>query len=315
MEKLSVRGMIESILLDMAENRPVDSYVLKTQMVSKMLKNEKLSSWIDKEINGYEDINELPSYRVLKTQIIANLIIDHGIKAAKFTNHEMPLYVLGTEKADELSTLYIKDSIVKLGKLTKLKGYSLTDYEKYWLSTIYEHSNILSAYKPVSLPNIDIIIHKFKSKLLDIFMELNDTIFNAEIDFDIMAKRAEIEKIVNQTINAGIVNMGNGHVNANDSTNIGGQNNSVVINNEVKGEIKKVVTQIKEVAETFEDEKEEVLNELARIITQLDKPAPKTNIITSALQTINGILMGVAGNLATAPVMEGIKHVLSLIGK
>jgi hypothetical protein len=33
MEKLSVRGMIESILLDMAENQPLNSYVLKIQMV------------------------------------------------------------------------------------------------------------------------------------------------------------------------------------------------------------------------------------------------------------------------------------------
>ncbi len=158
------------------------------------------------------------------------------------------------------------------------------------------------------------IIHKFKSTLLDIFMELNDTIFDDEIDFDVMAKRTDIEKIVNQTINAGIVNMGNGTISANDSTNIGGQNNSVVINSEVKGEIEKVVAQIKEVTESFEDEKEEVLNELARIITQLDKPAPKTNIIASALQTINGILMGVAGNMATPVVIEGIKNVLKLIG-
>lgn len=313
MEKLSVRGMIESILQDMAENRSVDSYVLKIQMVSKMLRNEKLSSWIDKELNGYEDIKELPPYRVLKTQIIANLIIDHGINCATFTNHEMPLYALGTEKADELSILYIKDSIIKLCKLTELKGYSLNDYEKYWLSTIYEHSNILSAYKSVSLPNIDIIIHKFKSTLLDIFMELNDTLFNDEIDFDLMTKRNDIEKIVNQTINAGIVNMGNGTISANESTNIGGQNNSVVINNEMKGEIEKVVAQIKEVAESFEDEKEEVLNELARIITQLDKPTPKTSIISSALETINGMLIGVAGNMATPVVIEGIKHVLGLI--
>jgi predicted transcriptional regulator len=314
MEKLSVRGMIESILQDMAENRPVDSYVLKIQMVSKMLKNEKLSSWIDKELNGYEEINELPPYRVLKTQIIANLIIDHGIKAAKLTNHEMPLYVLGTEKADELSTLYIKDPIIKLCKLTKLKGYSLSNYEKHWLSTIYEYSNILSAYKPVSLSNIDVIIHKFKSTLLDIFMELNDTIFNDEIDFDIMAKRTQIEKIVNQTINAGIVNMGNGYLNANDSTNIGGQNNSVVINNKLKDEIERVVAQIKEVAETFVDEKEEVLTELARIRIQLNKPSPKISTISSAFQTINAILIGVAGNMATPVVIESVKHVLSLIG-
>ena len=87
----------------------------------------------------------------------------------------------------------------------------------------------------------------------------------------------------------------------------------MVINIELKGEIEKVVAQIKEVAESFEDEKEEVLNELARIITQLDKPTPKTNIITSALQTINGILMGVAGNMVTPGVIEGIKHVLGLI--
>ncbi len=117
MEKLSVKGMIESILIDLSENRPIDSYALKIQMASRMLKNEKLSNWLDKELNGYKDVKDLPEHRILKTQIIANLIIDNGIKGAKFTNHEMPLYALGEEKADELSTLYIKDSLIKLSGL------------------------------------------------------------------------------------------------------------------------------------------------------------------------------------------------------
>jgi len=320
MEKLSVKGMIESILIDLADNRPVDSYALKIQMVSKMLKNINLSSWIDKELNGYKNIEDLPEYRIVRTRVIANLIIDHGFKSATLKNHEMPLYHLGVESAKKMCTLYLRDSIIVLNNFTKNEAnegeiiYPITEYERYQLNRIYENSNILGAYKPISIAIVEIIIHKFKSTLLDIFMELNDTIFNDEIDFDIMAKRNEIEKIVNQTINAGIVNMGNGSINANESTNIGGQNNTVVINNEVKCEIEKVVAQIKEIAQSFEDEKDEVLNELARIITQLDKPTPKISIITSALQTINGILMGVAGNMATPVVVEGIKHVLSLIG-
>ena len=159
------------------------------------------------------------------------------------------------------------------------------------------------------------ILYAVKNKLLQFFLEL-DKEFKNEINFDVMSEKKVVERIANQTINAGVVNLGShSTVNANDSTIIGGQNNTVVINKELKGEIEKVVAQIKEVAESFEDEKEEVLNELARIITQLDKPAPKTNIITSALQTINGILMGVAGNMATPLVIEGINHVLSLIGK
>jgi hypothetical protein len=285
-----------------------------------MLKNEKLTSWVDKELNGYKNIEDLPEYRIVRTRVIANLIIDHGFKSATLKNHEMPLYHLGVEIAKKMYTLYLRDSIIVLNNLTSNEAnegeiiYPITEFERYQLNRIYENSNILGAHKPISVAVVDIIIHKFKSTLLDIFMELNDTIFNDEIDFDIMAKRNEIEKIVNQTINAGIVNMGNGTVSANDSTNIGGQNNTVAINNEQKGEIEKLVVQIKEIAESFEDEKEEVLNELARIITQLDKPAPKISIISSAFQTINGILMGVAANAATPGVMVGIKHVLKLIG-
>lgn len=320
MEKLSVKGMIESILLDMSENRPIDTYVLKIQMVSKMLKNENLSHWIDKEINGYDKDDELPEHRTIKTRVIANLIIDNGIKGATISNHEMPLYTLGVEKATEIATIQIRDSIIALSKLalSSTEGeivFTTTEYEKYWLNTIYENSNILSAHKPIAKTDIDIIIFKFNSILLDLFMELNDSIISDEINFDIMANRNEIDSIVNQTFNAGIVNMGdNTSLNTNNTQIIGGKNNTVTINNEAKAELNALLEQIKKLSESLAEEKDELLDEIKRIETQIGKSIPKVGVINSALQTINGILLGVAGNVSTPIVLDGIRRVLSMLG-
>jgi len=317
MEKLDVKAMIESVISDLFENQPLSTIFLKVQAISFFLENEQFTEWFRNENDGYENEKTIPKYRITSAAVFAN-VTTHG----------------GMWKSYHIPVDQIKDDIVKEWLLNVNLNDSISELESLLENTTNEGAfkrnipgfiypqiqNILQpgcsveeAWQEIQRSAIKFVISSVKSKLLQFFLEL-DKEFKNEINFDIMSDKKVVEKIVNQTINAGIVNMGNGTISANDSTNIGGQNNSVVINNEVKGEIEMVVAQIKEVAKSFEDEKEEVLNELARIITQLDKPEPKTNIITSALQSINGILMGVAGNMATPKVIEGISHVIKMIG-
>jgi hypothetical protein len=316
MEKLSVKGMIESVIDDLANNEPINNYMLKLQFIASYLKNGSFTHWLKEETDGYEAKDKVPAYRILKAQVKANLIIERGFNKFQISDHVMPLYPLGKELAEEISTVYLRESVIALAKLLASDGniaYSITDYEKFKLSKVYQNCTILSAHKPLQKSDIELVIHKFKSALLEIFLEFNDAIFNDEIDFDIMAKKKEINKIVNQTINTGVY-VENGTTTISDSTIIGGQNNLVTVSNEIKSKIEKLLPQIEEIANKLSDEQDEILNEINRIKTQLDKEKPKINILTSALQTINGILISVTGNVVTPSVMNSIQFILQMLG-
>ncbi|MDP4268962.1 MAG: hypothetical protein Q8909_02425 [Bacteroidota bacterium] len=318
MEKLDVKAMIESVISDLVYNQPLSIIFLKVQAISFYLDNEEFREWFENENRGYTDLNKVPEYRIYGASVRANIMTFGGL----WRNYTIPVDQIKDDFVRNwLNKIKLNDSISSIesslenstehGVFVKhLPGVVFSEINKI----LQQGCHVEDAWQEISRTAFVNTVAAVKSKLLEFFLKL-DKEFKNEINFDIMSEKKAIERIANQTINAGVVNLGShSTVNANDSTIVGGQNNSVVINNETKGEIEKVVAQIKEVAESFEDEKEDVLNELARIITQLNKQAPKTNIITSALQTINGILMGVAGNMATPVVVEGINRVLRLIG-
>lgn len=216
---MSLKGMIESVLNDLTIGESIETTALKVHMIARMLKNEDFSTWVYKELNGYNETDKLPNYRVLRTKIIANLIIDNGVKTATIKNHDMPLYQLGKDDAKSMSTINVLDSIISIHNMSEKEslGYSITGYERSRLESIYQFSTILSAHKPVNPVEFKNIVYQFKSKLLDTFMDLNDNIFNDEIDFDLLSKQKDIQSIVNQYINAAIVNMGEGNIQINNS--------------------------------------------------------------------------------------------------
>ncbi|MDP3442762.1 MAG: hypothetical protein Q8T08_07870 [Ignavibacteria bacterium] len=318
MEKLDVKAMIESVISDLFENQPLSIIFLKVQAISFFLGNEQFTEWFKNENYGYEKDKTIPEYRKTSAAVFANVATYGGF----WKNYHIPVDQIKDDLVREwLLNINLNDSISELEALLEhttnegtfkrhLPGLAYSEIQRI----LQPGCSVEDAWQEIQRSAIKNVISSVKSKLLQFFLEL-DMEFKNEINFDVMSEKKVVERIASQTINAGVVNWGShSTVNANESSIIGGQINSVVINNEMKGEIEKVVSLIKEVAESFEDEKEEVLNELARIITQLDKPAPKTNIITSALQTINGILMGVAGNMATPVVIDGIQKVLKTIG-
>jgi hypothetical protein len=220
MGKLDVRFLIEEVLSDLINNVTFGSIALKIQMISHLLDNKDFSNWISKELNGYSVKDNLPKYRIINTEVIADLFIDNGVKALTMKGHSMPLYLLKPEEAKKISTIRITNSISSIESMSNKENLScpISEYEKIKLSHIYDNCTIINAHKPISSASFQDIVFQFKSKLLSTFMELNDNVFNNEIDIDIKSQKKEISDVINQTINAGIVSIGNGEINVDGST-------------------------------------------------------------------------------------------------
>ena len=96
------------------------------------------------------------------------------------------------------------------------------------------------------------------SRLIDFFLELNDTVLDNEIDFNVMTKKNDIERIVNNTIYAGVVNTGEGSVVISDSTVIGGKDNQVSVSSDVKQQLNAIVSQIEALAQEVDDDRTDI---------------------------------------------------------
>lgn len=315
MKKTSLKGMIESVICDLTNNEPVNHYALKLQMISYNLKNETFTIWLEKEINGYQNEDAVPSYRIIPTQVKANLIIERGYQKTQLSNHIMPLYPLGKELAKEISNIEIKESIIELTSVIegdKPLSYSTTEYERFKLSKIYEDSTILSAQKPLQKSQIEFIIHKFKSSLLDIFMEFNETIFEDEIDFDIMTKKKDIDKIIQQTINTGIYLSENATANVNGSTVVGGVENRIEINAGAKANLESIINKIEQLSNEIEADREDIATEILTLRAELNDTIQRPKIIKSAMNALKGITIGVAGNEITDLIDKGLEIIKNL---
>jgi hypothetical protein len=135
-----------------------------------------------------------------------------------------------------------------------------------------------------------------------------------------LAEQKEIYKIIpvmntlTQNINAGFAITGdNANINTENSTVVGGQNNTVSLSNDLRKEIEDVVQQIMAIVNVLSDEQEEIIAELQRINAQMNKNQPKRTIISSAFQTIHSVLCGVAGNLVTPFVLGEIQTIVKML--
>jgi len=321
-ETMDIKKTIEGIIEDLVNNdKNISTIFLKLQVLVYKLKNERLRIWLDSELHGYRDQTKLPEYRIIPGVVYGSIEQDRGFQGSYFVSDFMlPIYHIKDEDLLELLRKYkCNDPISKVEEIANnIESEICVTIPDFCIPYLQKglESNCFLNQVSQHIQKFDLknIVEQVKSSLLQFLLEINDEL-NLEIEFTAMENKEKIEKAISHTIYAGVVATGeNATINANDSNIVGGQNNSLVINTEVKREIEKLITQITEIAETFSEEKEEVLNELARITIQLKKSTPKTDIITSSLKTIDDVLTGVAGNLATPIVIEGIKHVLSLIG-
>ena len=203
---MDIKKLIEDVIYDLANNEPLSKIVAKLQVISKLLKNEQFQSWIEKEfINGYKADDEMPDYRNVFTPYVeANFIQHQGFgNKLLYKNVEVPIMNLGMKKHSEFSNIQIKDTVLTMEQILQQNSgnlhFSLTSYEKIIVQKkILINCEILKIYKIIPRQSFQDIVNKIKSKLLDLFLELNEMVFNNEINFNVMEKKKEIFKNVNK---------------------------------------------------------------------------------------------------------------------
>lgn len=310
---MDTKKLIEEVLLDLGNNKSLTDVSSKIQIIVRMLGDEKLKSWYTCEfVTGYKN-QELPDYRISQAaDIQANYLVPRGFGAISFKGQSVPVMNLGAEKYKEIMTIRINDTI------SAIIGYSmhpeeismsLTPYELIQVQKVLGEAHIQSVHKVLSPSTFQTIIDNVQGRIIDMFMDLNGKVFNGELDLKSSTAKEEIHQVITNNITAGIVNTGNGVVNAQGSTNIVGDNNSVNPGN--KEELLRILSEIDKIAATLQNkEYDEVSSDIR---TELEKDEPSNNYIKRCFQSIPSVLSGIGTGVMANGIAPLVKDAVALL--
>lgn len=157
------------------KNIPLTDILIKTKVLAQKLKNEELKTWIDSELNGYND-GTLPEYRILGCQIIGT--ISNGFQRAN--NYPIPLVGFDKKLRKGLKTVKLYQSISTLDQFVRNekggKLYMNIPPEMYgYLSKDFDGGFVIEyAKREIDKTQVIQTLTAVRTKLLDFLLKLND---------------------------------------------------------------------------------------------------------------------------------------------
>ncbi len=137
-----------------------------------------LKIWVDHELEGYSNIEELPSYRVIKdVQLYGDFIGNHLGGFLTIQNSHVITKNVPEEFREILSTIYFKDSVAGLEKLLEVSEdgsikIGLSAYIFRYLRNSYSNMACSEAYRAISVHCIESMLDTIKTRILDFSLEI-----------------------------------------------------------------------------------------------------------------------------------------------
>ena len=288
-----MKKIVESIIEDLTNDVSIAIIMNKAQVVAFNIKDDNFKEWIKNEQNGYGDGSNLPDYRKVGCAVKAKITNTFQGRL----NFEVPIDAITKKEIRErLSKITFFESISELEKMgvcnDKLLTANVSAFVFPEINKIFPTSNIEAVWQYTNVSTAAAIVDKVKSMLLNFFLEL-DCQLNWSIDFDALTNKTKIINIMSTTINAAIVNTGDGYIESNQSTNMGGVNNTMNVSDDVKLQIKDLLSQISDIKTQLGDDEQEIAEYILEIKQELNKKNSSPKVLKTccrALKTFSTIV-------------------------
>lgn len=203
--------MRSKILIELLNNNvSIETFLFRLKAITKSLNNTLIDEWINSELTGYNRDNLVPEYR----KIVLEPRVNGTNGYWKIDDFKAPLNHLEEHERNAICNYLLKDGISIYEKSVTENNNLYMNYNEnvcYLLSKGFSSNmHIYSAYSIIPLPALKLIISNVKNKLLDVFLELEQSFGNLD-NYDILDNiNTEIkEKIANVILN--YINIGNGN--------------------------------------------------------------------------------------------------------
>ncbi|WP_244913531.1 hypothetical protein [Heyndrickxia sporothermodurans] len=171
----------------------IENILLRLKVILSDLGNENIMNWVNGELEGYKDKENIPSYRIFKGNIFGTYVINFRFQ---YTNSPVPLEtLLPIEQVDEIRTIRVFDGIATIQNI--LQGENMESYGTV-IPTAYCHAistgelQIAGMRVKIASNQLDGIVSRVKSKLVEVIMELEGEFENLdELDIRTQIKMGE----------------------------------------------------------------------------------------------------------------------------
>ena len=306
-----MESLISEIIKGLGADKPINTILLKSQIVASELGNTTFSKWISYEQNGYPDAKAVPEYRILEATVKADVF---NANMGYIRNQTIPAGIFGHKVINEcMRQVQILQSLSEIENLCGQKEKDFMLFHPlpamaYPEVNKYINGSVLSVWQEFSVSSLVHIVDVFKSKLLDFFLSLNKEIKDG-IDFSQISSQ-DNQQIINQimnnyNINAAVANTGNGSVSAGDIT---ASNFQISPSDQIRSQMYEVVAKLETVLS--KNKKSDMDEALATLKEETARPSWNKRMLKMALNAINGIASGVIANEITPLVTQGLALLL-----
>lgn len=272
--------LIDSIIQDLGDDKPIKGILLKAQIIAHKLGNQQFKDWINNEQNGYSNRDNLPEYRIIKASLKAD-INQPFVKLIQ--NFSIPQGMLERKYEDYIYNFKLTESLSEIENLcASAKDILTIDCPAF----LYPEVNkVVSGYverlwQEISRSSCLQIINIFKSKLLKFFLEIGE-----DIDFTNLEGQKKISNIVNNYhINSIVTNTGNGTINTKDISN---NQMYLITDPEEQSKIKRAIEELHNEVRKFNNK--ELNTFIENTLEECKKPSWSKKVLNETLNAMKDI--------------------------
>ena len=270
------KKLIEEVLIDLANNKSLTDVSTKIQIIVRLLGNDELKQWFEREfITGYTDSKDLPDYRISQAvDIKASYLVPQGFGVWQIKGQSVPVANLGIEKYKDIMKIRFEDTIsaiIEFSKHPQDIAVTLNPYEKTLVQKVLGDAQIQSVHKVLSPATFQTIIDNVQSKIIDLFLELDEKVFNGQIDLTSKPVKEEIHQVITNNFTAGIIQTGAGTIEASNSTIAAKVDN---LSDEVISKLSSLTDEIDRIVKDEDEEHNEIAQEIVDIRAELSELRP-----------------------------------------
>ncbi|MBY0498926.1 MAG: hypothetical protein K2P74_04810 [Nitrosomonas sp.] len=296
-------GLITELQADaLNKNVNVSDLLRKALVVSIKLGINQIEEWLKKELNGYSDTDDIPSYRTVYGQAKAYNPY-RGWLPIQFADHEMASMVSQRELSQaigELDLLNLKDDGHITAPFSHRNKQRLMDAMSYPLEpTLF-----------VPQTEITKILEAVRNNILEWSLELESKgILGEGMSFSSKEKIAASEHHYIITNNIGSMQNSQFQQSSPNAIQVLKINNNLTELVQLLRDIQESINKL----DLSPSSIEELQAEISTIESQAKSPKPKNKILSEALISIRTILEGATGNVLASGFLDKVTSMLNLL--
>ena len=188
------------------EEISIEKALKRILLLANDIENNDLKQWVEKELNGYDDSDDIPDYRILGS---LNLIYSGINGGFQVKNSPLPMICLNSETFDDIKKIKIFEPIGSIQDKANNKEGTLHMDRTYLASEVYNNTfDGLTGIQCMSISQVfdryqfSNIVKRVNLKALDILMRLEKEFGNLDKldvetkDIDTMENLAKDLKVV-----------------------------------------------------------------------------------------------------------------------